>query len=141
MHSIQGALKQFPDHKHSPDPLLDFLVCHLLQYVQLIQLSSVIKLIMISQIYEHCEVLGLIDWIVFYAVSDIFQQHNGCTVLESRPEALICTCRNTQFQIHYSRQFFPSTCNHLYFAISSSARITKLIPYCRSWLHPRYIIL
>ena len=41
-------------------------------------------------------------------------------MLGSRPEALICTCRNTQFHIHYWRQFFPSTCNHLYFTISSS---------------------
>ena len=39
--------------------------------------------------------LGLIDWIVFNAVSAIFQPYNGGAVLGSRPEALICTCRSS----------------------------------------------
>ena len=85
--------------------------------------------------------LGLIDLTVFYAVSAIFQPYNGGALLRSQPEALIAPAVTLSFTFTIGDNFFQV---HVTIYISPfllPARIAKIIPYWRSWLHPRYFIL
>ena len=69
---------------------------------------------------------GLIDCVVFYAVSAIFQPYNGGAVLGSRPEAFICTCRTLSFTFIIGDNFFQVHVTNYISLFLLPSRITKL---------------